>query len=238
MTTSTFFETVEALFHDWHYDHPRILYSLIRALKPETVVEVGTYRGYAACYMARALQENKKGHLYCIDDFSLVDHVGSYGDPVQHWSDNLLKCGVRGGVALLRGESTAVQWPDRVDFAYVDGWHSYLCADFDFYKCAERGATCICLDDTLNCIGPRKLIQDLDRDIWDVITFPNDNGLSILHLKVQRRITFSQELPGPGDDLTMASDAEIKEHLKAASAFNGVKYVGFNPGGPSITSAP
>ena len=68
--TGDFFKRVDEVFHDWKYDHPRILYALIRSLKPLVVVEVGTYRGYAAAWMARALQENGIGMLYCIDDFS------------------------------------------------------------------------------------------------------------------------------------------------------------------------
>lgn len=220
-----FFQTVESLFHDWNYHHPRIIYALIRALKPKTVVEVGTYRGYAACYMARALQENGNGHLYCIDNLSLSDHVKQYGDPVEHWRSNLSKCGVLDFVTLLRGRSDMVLWPDSVDLSYIDGWHGYLVAKYDFNKCAELGATCICLDDTLNCIGPRKVVRELDRNNWDVLTLPNDNGLSICHRKVERKVTFSQELPNnPGTILTNATDDEVLAHLESASALNGVDY--------------
>lgn len=229
MNTSDFFATVEALFHDWKYDHPRILYSLIRAQQPWNVVEIGTYRGYAACYMARALQENQNGNLYCIDNFTLTDHVGRYGDPVEHWKANLKACGVEDRVGLLRGNSHEVQWPAHVDFAYIDGWHSYLAAKFDFDKCAALGATCICLDDTLNCIGPRKLVAELNREHWDVITLPNDNGLSVCQKKVKRMITFSQEIPhDPGTDLTNATDGDIHSHLEEAHQRNGVDYSMFD----------
>lgn len=228
MNTTDFFTTVEALFHDWHYDHPRVLYSLIRALKPRTIVEIGTYRAYAACYMARALQENGNGSLYCIDNFTLTDHVGQYGDPVEHWRGNLRACGVEDRVGLIRGNSNEVQWPAHVDFAYIDGWHSFSAASFDFHNCHIRGATCICLDDTLNCIGPRKLVAEISRQEWDVITLPNDNGLSICQRKVKRRVTFSQELPGPGTVLTNATDGQIQDHLDEASNHNGVDYTEFD----------
>lgn len=231
MNTNEFFDTVERVFHDWHYDHPRILYALIRALKPQTVVEVGTYRGYAACYMARALQENGMGGLFCIDNFSLTDHTARYGDAKRHLLNNLNICGVAGVVTLIEGNSDMVAWPERVDLAYIDGWHSYLASKFDFEQCAMRGATCICLDDTLNCIGPRKLVSEIDRAKWDVLTLGNDNGLSICQKKVERRITFSQELPNnPGTVLTNATDDDIKSHLAEAFYANGVDYSDFDHG--------
>jgi len=225
-TTTDFFVTVERIFHDWNYGHPKVLWGLIRALKPSVVVEVGTYRGYAACYIARALQENNHGHLYCIDNFSLRDHVSKYGDPVQHWERNLTDCGVRDWASLIIGTSDKVaKWPASIDLAYIDGWHSYAQAKLDFDNCAAAGATCICLDDTLNCIGPRKLVAEVDRKKWSVTTLPNDNGLTICTQLNDRRVTFSQELPdNPGTDITAFSDEQVKAHLQLASQSNGVRY--------------
>lgn len=224
--TSDFFTTVERLFHDWNYGHPKILYGLIRALKPEVCVEVGTYRGYAACYMARALQENNYGHLYCMDNFSLTDHTSRYGDPEQHWIKNLTECGVMDWVTLLKGDSAKTMSSlKHVDFAYIDGWHSYIQAKIDFDSVAKLGATTICMDDTLNCIGPRKVVYQLDRNYWNVITLANDNGISICVRPPQRRVTFSQELPNhPGTDITAYTDDQIQEHLKQASKQNSVNY--------------
>ena len=41
-----------------------ILYSLIRAIQPDIVVETGTHKGFTALYMAHALHDNGKGVLY------------------------------------------------------------------------------------------------------------------------------------------------------------------------------
>lgn len=225
MNTASFFETVESIFHDWNYGHPKVLYGLIRALKPMSVVEVGTYRGYAACYMARGLQENNAGKLYCIDDLSIIDHASRYGDPVKHWESNLEKCGVRDFATLILGKSSEVKWPSQVDFAYIDGWHSYLQAKNDFDLCEKYGAQCICLDDTLNCIGPRKLIGELDRTKWSVVTIGNDNGLSICHKIINRKVTFSQEFPdNPGVDITNFTKEQISAHLKQSTKITNVTY--------------
>lgn len=39
------------------------MYSMVRLLKPEHVLETGTHHGVGAGYMGLALQDNKKGHL-------------------------------------------------------------------------------------------------------------------------------------------------------------------------------
>lgn len=36
--------------------HSQLLFGLVRWLQPQSVVEVGTWQGYTACWIARALQ--------------------------------------------------------------------------------------------------------------------------------------------------------------------------------------
>lgn len=43
------------------------LYGLVRAIKPENILETGTHKGIASSYMALALKENNKGHLDTIE---------------------------------------------------------------------------------------------------------------------------------------------------------------------------
>ena len=118
-------QRIEDRFPDWNYHHPRILHAMIRSLQPEIVVEVGTYRGYAACYMAQALKENGKGRLYCIDNWSLDDHESRYGPARQHFQSNLEHCEVADRVTVIEGDSDKVGWPDKVDFVYIDGNHNF-----------------------------------------------------------------------------------------------------------------
>lgn len=235
MTSTGFLETVEARFHDWNYHHPRIIYQLMRALKPEFAIEVGSYRGYCACYMARAFQEMNRGRLYCIDDFSLTDHVAKYGDPQKHWEDNLKACGVRDWVTLLNGRSDSVLWPAKVDFAYIDGWHSFEVVEHDFRACESRGARCICLDDTINCVGPRLLVSRLRDPLfenttkWQSIDIPCDNGLTIFMRNDPKiDVTFSQELRNiPGTDLSVMTPAQRAAHFKEAYTQTGLDYSKF-----------
>lgn len=224
-----FFDEVDQVFATWKYDHPRILYALIRSLKPETVVEVGTYRGYAAAWMAQALKENGKGHLYCIDDFS--EGTQQKYDS-KHWEDNLRILGVLDHYTLIVGKSQEVTWPDKVDFAYIDGWHSFDAAHQDFSEAWARGASCICLDDVKSTIGPSMLAQRIkNTPFWDVAEIFSDCGLAICTFRQPRpEVNFSQELDGPGTVMTGWSVTERLEHLNKAVERNKMSYIGFDFG--------
>lgn len=228
MNTTDCFATIETRFADWHYDHPKILYGLIRSLKPDVIVEVGTYRGYCACYMARALQENNKGHLYCIDNWSLTEHVARYGDPRAHWEENVTAAGVRDWITILQGESHEVQWPARVDMAYIDGWHSYHTCMSDFIHAEDLGAYLIALDDTDQTVGPRMVCKVLREGFthWDVMEIHRDCGLTIAKRREPKpAFTFSQELYNhPGTDLRFMSREERQAHFVEARMETGIAY--------------
>lgn len=225
-----FQETITQRFSDWNYGHPLILYGLIRAMKPQVVVESGTYRGFGACWMAKAIQENNFGKLYCIDNFTLTEHVERYGDPRKHLEENLLVCGIREWVEIIEGDADKVTWPDKIDICYIDGWHSYGAAKHDFEKAHKAGALVIALDDTENCVGPRMFCDDaqkLYRDTYDCVDIHSDNGMAMFVRKQPKRnITFSQELPlpNPGVDLRPLSLEEQKKHFDEASKITGLDY--------------
>lgn len=227
LSKMNFNDEIEKLFHDWNYGHPKILYGLIRSMKPASIVEIGCYRGYASAWMAQALKENGSGRLYCIDNFSLTDHEARYGSARAHLEENLRTLAVREFVTILDGDSDKVAWPERVDFAYIDGWHSYTAVQRDFTNCLSRGAECICFDDTTTCVGPRLLIAQLrDTGAFDIIEVMRNNGLTILMCRgIQGPITFSQEQPDhPGIDPRILSRVEQQAHFEAVAKVTGVDY--------------
>lgn len=229
---STFFSTVEERFADWNYQTPKYLYALTRMLKPQVIVESGTYRGLSACWMAKGCQENNTGKVYCIDNFSLKEHVDRYGDPRTHLEGNLKACGIEGWVEILEGDADKVQWPSTVDLIYVDGWHSYEATMHDVLKAVGLGASVVALDDVENCVGPRMVSEILRSDLadkWDFMEFHSDNGLFVMQRKAPKRpITFSQELPLPntGVDLRFMSREEQGWHFAEAAAITKLDYSG------------
>lgn len=230
---SDFYSIIEQQFSDWKYDHPRVLHGFIRALKPQVVVEVGCYRAFSTCWMAQALKENGSGRLHTIDNWSLREHVDRYGEPRAHAEENMVACGVRDWVEIHQGEtSDPAMWPERVDFLYLDAWHSYDAAKRDFNMAYIRGANFIALDDTENCVGPRMFVEEARQRLYggfDILDLHSDNGLTIFLRKQPRRpITFSQELPPPcaGVDLRPLTLEQQKAHFDAAAAITGLDYSG------------
>lgn len=217
-------DRIEQQFPDWRYDHPRILYSLMRSLKPRIAVESGTYRGYAACYMAQACKENGVGHVYCIDDFSEGMQKKYDAD---HWRANLAACELTDWATLIVGKSSDVTWPETVDFAYIDGWHGLKAIRQDWENCNLRGAECICLDDITSTVGPSYFIQELRRSqYWDVLELHRDCGLAVcMRRKAKPPVSFSQELPNnPGVVLTGMTVEEKRRHLQDATRETGIDY--------------
>jgi hypothetical protein len=54
-------------FHSGLNDSANLLYGLVRSMKPEVCVEIGSGRGMSACYVGMALRQNGRGKLYAID---------------------------------------------------------------------------------------------------------------------------------------------------------------------------
>lgn len=168
------FETLMAsVNHEWTHGNAISLYGLVRSLKPGVVVEIGSFLGYSAAWMAQALKENGAGHLHCFDNFSSL--AGRHT-----LESNLAAVGVREWITIHEGDSDMVQELKGVDFAYVDGWHSYAKARSDFDNCDKLGAECICIDDTVSTVGPRRLMDELRFDPrWEIVTLRRDTGMTV-----------------------------------------------------------
>lgn len=177
----------------YQYAHSEFIGALIKWLRPHTCLEVGTHIGATAVWMARAIQENNQGHLFCIDNFCWSEH-----NQEEQWNSNIDKCGVRPVTTLLKGRSQEVEWPKQIDFAYIDGNHAYDVVKHDIDKAMDSGAKCIAIHDTVACKGPRKF-ADMVRNLpvktaysdvhfgdWDFLEENSENGIMILK-RVERK---------------------------------------------------
>lgn len=155
--------------------HVHFIYGLIRSFRPTAVVEVGTYYGYVAAYVAKALQENgDDGKLYVIDNFSL-------GSEAHHVHNHLAALGVGNCVTIHKADSKDVNWPS-CSVAIIDGDHSYEGVLHDFKSAVMAGAVHIILHDVASWWGPRELVDQLKLESkeWQVTVFPYDQGLALI----------------------------------------------------------
>lgn len=96
-------------------DEGRIIYALVRALRPRRCVEVGVDSGGTSTHILSALETNGAGELWSVD---IAANCGMKVPPhlTHRWT-------------LVTGDALAVELPDRADFVFEDGAHSY---DFTF----------------------------------------------------------------------------------------------------------
>lgn len=103
------------------------LYRLVRHLRPQRVLEIGTQTGASAVTMALAFRDNGiVPDITCVDPFYLTgDNEGS--SSLAAWYENVFASGLKPGIQLLLTTSQAVlpELTRRFDFAFVDGSHLY-----------------------------------------------------------------------------------------------------------------
>lgn len=104
--------------------HYMVLYALTRICQPVEVVEIGSRRGGSAMWICRAMEENGRGTLHCIDPFIAV-HGGAPGF-LEHFHRNLKELGLDHRVKLIKklSDDALDEIPEEIDFLFIDGDHS------------------------------------------------------------------------------------------------------------------
>src|SRR6202167_2131887 len=93
----------------------KLLYAIIRASRPETVVEFGTSFGISTIYLAAAVTDNGTGHV-------LTTELSS--TKVKAAQSNLAEAGVDGPVTILAGDArqTLADLGGPIGLVLLDGW--------------------------------------------------------------------------------------------------------------------
>lgn len=97
----------------------RALYILTRALKPASVLEVGTHHGASALYIARALKTNGGGHLTTVDIYD-VNHPVPAAQKIFEQADLADKVTFRSEGAYEFLKKTDLNF----DMIFLDGDHT------------------------------------------------------------------------------------------------------------------
>jgi predicted O-methyltransferase YrrM len=97
----------------------RLLYVLVRAIRPETVVEFGTSFGISTIYLAAAVTDNGTGHVVTTELSTRKAEAAR---------SNLQQAGVGDAVTILVGDAqqTLASVPGPIGLVLLDGWKN-LC---------------------------------------------------------------------------------------------------------------
>ena len=126
--------------------HAPFVYGLVRWLQPDSVLEVGPFRGAITAYIALALHHNGKGELTTIDNFT---HVGSLAGPAELQA-NLESVGVWSDrIHIVQGNSAEVEFPAKIDLAILDGDRTQPNFKREVQRVIDAGARCFCVHDTM-----------------------------------------------------------------------------------------
>ena len=160
---------------------------LIKFNRYKTIVEIGVFRGYSTRYLCEAAQVTG-GIVYGFDFWGVEKFTKQKGYSQEAVSSYLKKCKIK-NFKLIQIDTKMEAFKQIIkekcpviDFAFIDGWHSYegIKNDFDvvYPLLAETGM--IAFHDTLKVDGCREFIMDL-RTIYydgafDIIDLPWGNG--------------------------------------------------------------
>ena len=170
-----------------------LLHGLVRSLKPDVCVEIGSAQGWSTCHIGLALRENFTGHLHAIDphiptrwnDKDAVDSL-----PIL--TGNLRRFGLERCVTIVRAtsEQAARDWTLPIDFLLIDGDHSYegVKRDWTLFSPFLRPFGVAVFHDTTwelhgvnrPDMGVPRFVEELRLAGHPVITIDRDCGLSMV----------------------------------------------------------
>jgi len=142
--------------HEWIarlFDHPELLqmghlqraedrnlglgwiyYGLARTLRPQTVVVIGSYRGFVPLVLGKALTDNLEGGTVSFVDPSMVDDFWKDPAAVERWFEEAGVSNVRHHAMTTQQfvESSAFRDLGPVGILFIDGYHSFEQVRFDY----------------------------------------------------------------------------------------------------------
>jgi predicted O-methyltransferase YrrM len=151
----------------------RLLYSLVRAARPETVVEFGTSFGISTIFLAAAVTDNGTGRVVTTELSSRKAEAAR---------SNLEQAGVAGVVTLLEGDAlqTLAGVPGPVGLVLLDGWKDlYLPVLHLLEPRLAPGALVVADDSSFASVGEYLAYVQDPGNGFVTVEFPVEDGMAI-----------------------------------------------------------
>ncbi len=141
----------------------RKLFELSAKLKNGYALEIGSFIGASACFIAAAINQQTK--LICIDTWEndamsegKRDTKKEFDDNTNTYKDKIIK--VQGYSTKVIADVTTIT--TKIDLLFIDGDHSYegCKADWDLYSPYLKSGSCVIFHDIGWAEGVNKVIED------------------------------------------------------------------------------
>lgn len=163
---NSWFERTEGMIS---FEESVLLYRLAVSAKGGGIVEIGSYRGRSAVFLARGSLDGARLPVYAVDPHKAFTGVlgGMFG-PADRTAfyramlDN--ECSEIVSLINLSSESFASTWKEAVSLLWVDGDHRYegVRRDVECWVPHLQSDGVIAFDDALDgALGPRRLIDEM-----------------------------------------------------------------------------
>lgn len=171
--------------------HKLFAYDLIRNFKPNTIVELGTYKGTSLFSMAQALKDSSlKSKITAIDTWEGDKHSGYYDNDIYEGVVKIRNKYYKNiNIDLLRTtfDKALKQFKNEsIDLLHIDGLHTYEAVKHDFNnwfpKVKKDGV--IMFHDThekMNDFGVYKLWEEVKKK-YGFLDFSHSHGLGVIFL--------------------------------------------------------
>jgi len=153
----------------------RLLYTLIRASRPATVVEFGTSFGISTIHLAAAVRDNGNGRVVSTE----LNEA-----KVARARANLAEAGLADLVTILEGDAreTLADLPGPIGFVLLDGWKRLYLPVLRLLEPRLTPGALVVADDTVSMAAQMtdylSYVRDPARGYLSV-SFPESDGLEI-----------------------------------------------------------
>ncbi|OKI33019.1 methyltransferase [Streptomyces sp. TSRI0281] len=173
LTAQELADTAQEIYMPVSADGGKLLYNLIRAVKPAVVVEFGTSYGISTLHLAAAVRDNGTGRVITTE-MSRAKAASA--------RDTFAATGLDDVITVLEGNAlqTLAALRQPVDFLFLDGWKDLCLPVLRLLEPHIAPGTLVVADDVdLPDLGP---YLDHVRDTvngYHSVTFPVEDGLEI-----------------------------------------------------------